>query len=84
MKPIGRFGRLFILVNRVFGAMCVVGGVSMVLAAVGQTIAGTSTASFWQPFAIGICIIAAGVLYLRAPLFRDTAESSKNGNRSDN
>jgi hypothetical protein len=72
MKPIGTFGRLFILINRVFGAMCVVGGISMVLTALGQAIArGMYTTSFWQTFAIGVCVIVAGILYLRAPLFRD-------------
>jgi hypothetical protein len=55
MKPIGKCGRLFVLMNRVLGAICVVGGVSMVLSAVGQAIArGTSTASFLQTFAIGV------------------------------
>jgi hypothetical protein len=72
MKPIGKFGRLFILLNRVFGAMCVVAGVSMILTAVAQAIArGMAAANFWQTFAIGVCIVVAGVLYLRAPLFRD-------------
>lgn len=72
MKPIGTFGRLFILINRVFGTLCVVGGISITLTALGQAIArGTYTATFWGTFAIGVCVIAAGVLYLRAPLFRD-------------
>jgi hypothetical protein len=81
MKPIGKFGRLFVLVDRVFGAICVVGGVSMVLTAVGQAIArGTSAAGFWQTFAIGVCIIAGGALYLRAPLFRDKSRKLQERN----
>jgi hypothetical protein len=80
MKPIGKFGRLFILINRVFGAMCVVGGISMILTAVGQAVArGTSAASFWQTFGIGVCSIAAGVLYLKAPLFRDKSLKLQEG-----
>jgi hypothetical protein len=78
MKPIGTFGRLFILINRLFGGMCVIGGIAMVLTALGQAITrGASITSFWQTLGIGVCIIAAGVLYLRAPLFRDTGAKSQ-------
>jgi hypothetical protein len=73
MKRIGPFSRLFILINRLFGAMCVVVGIALVFIALGQAITrGVASTNFWQTLGIGICVVVAGVIYLRAPLFRDT------------
>ena len=71
MERIGKFGRAFIFVNRLFGAFCILAGASMIVSALVGLVRGrTFGAAVWPSGALGMVLIAVGALYLKAPLFR--------------
>ena len=71
MERTGKFGRAFIFVNRVFGAGCILGGASIIVAALVCLVRGAAVgSSVWTSGVIGVVLIAVGALYLKAPLFR--------------
>jgi hypothetical protein len=65
----GTFSRLFVLVNRLFGAGAVIAGVSALVTAAERLIHGEGRASGLYAI-FGIVCVVVGVVYLRAPLSR--------------
>ena len=71
MERTGKLGRAFILINRAFGASCILAGASMTIAAMACLVRGTTlSSSGWVSGALGVVLIAMGALYFKAPLFR--------------
>ena len=75
MQPLGPFARAFVAANRLFGASMLIGGVYLLLVSAWRLLRGTM---FWsQSYVVvlfGIAMVLAGIVYLRAPLFRRPRE----------
>jgi hypothetical protein len=73
MERSGKFGRAFIFLNRVFGALCILSGASMIVTALLCLVRGTSLgSSVWTSVGFGVVLTAVGTLYFKAPLFRSS------------
>jgi len=74
------FAKAFVLMNRLFGALSLLAGATMLLAlaariASGLPVAGTA----WIFVLIAVGLILVGIVYLRAPLSRKAMRQSENG-----
>src|SRR5262249_53219889 len=67
---LGPVERIFVAVNRAFGAACVVGGIWLLGTCALALIRGRSFGDAWLVGAIGFGLGIAGCAYLRAPLTR--------------
>ena len=68
--PLGRFARTLVVLNHVFGAIAVAGGVLLLAKCAWQLLRGArqwSQECFAVPF--GLALVIVGIVYLRAPLW---------------
>ena len=71
-KSHGPFARAFVLLNRVFGAGAAIGGIYLLGIFVIAIVRGRAVGEAWAVGAFGLGSLVAGIVYLRAPLFRPT------------
>ena len=75
--PVSFFGKIFVAMNRVFGAFSLVTGILLVLGAVVRVSLYGPDKAFWTLGVAGVLLIPVGVLYLRAPLTRPQANRGR-------
>ena len=77
MPPLGPLARAFVSVNRVFGALAVVGGLLLLAKCAWHLFTG---ARQWSQsyFAVlfGVTLVIVGIVYLTAPLWRRRSGAS--------
>jgi hypothetical protein len=72
------FARLFVFLNRAWGAVSIVVGVALLSMVLLRVLRGLPLAdTAWIVVLGAVALIAVGWLYLRAPLSRRTAKSDK-------
>ena len=75
-----KFARAFVFANRLFGAFTTAAGGLILLGGVLRVVLrGTFESIGWV--AIGLVLVAVGILYLKAPLLR-TKKQTRNGHPS--
>lgn len=67
--------RVFVVANRIFGGLAALGGLSLLLNCAWAVAHGRRIADVWIGAAFGVIALFAGVVYLRAPLFRNSNNS---------
>jgi lipid-A-disaccharide synthase-like uncharacterized protein len=75
----GVFSKIFIFINRLFGALSVFGGIYALAYAIVLFIRAEDVVGVCKLAIFGIVLIAAGFLYLRAPLFRRQTQRGRLG-----
>jgi hypothetical protein len=75
---LGSFARTFVALNRVFGALAIVGGLVLLAKCAWHLLQGTKQWS-QEYFAVsfGVALVIAGTVYLRAPLWPRQRESGR-------
>jgi hypothetical protein len=76
VSPLGRFARTFVVLNRVFGAVAVAGGVLLLAKCAWHLLQGAKQWS-QEYFAVlfSLALLIAGIVYLRAPLWERPREA---------
>jgi len=84
VTPVSSFGRAFIAVNRVFGAVALVGGLSLLAKCAWHLLTGVRdwSQSYFAVF-FGAALVIAGIVYLRAPLWRRRSEAVRDASSQD-
>jgi hypothetical protein len=77
VSPLGPFARVFVALNRVFGAFALIGGLVLLAKCAWHLLRGVRD---WSQsyFAVlfGVTLIIVGIVYLRAPLWRQRSQES--------
>lgn len=73
----GPIAKAFIAMNRIFGAGAAVGGAYLLAIAVLALVRGRDFSAVWPMALWGFALILAGVVYLRAPLFREARRDER-------
>jgi len=84
VPPVSSFGRAFMAVNRVLGAFALVGGLGLVAKCAWHLLTGAKdwSQSYFAVF-FGVALVIAGIVYLRAPLWRRRREAGSGSSSQD-
>jgi uncharacterized membrane protein YesL len=77
VPALGTFARAFVAINRLFGAFALVGGISLLAKCAWHLLQGVRDWSH-SYFAVlfGVTLTLVGIVYLRAPLWRQRSQDS--------
>ena len=76
MPALGPFARAFVAANRIFGAFVLLSGMWLLAACAWRLLGGVTHWPQWYlAIPLGVILIAVGIVYLRAPLWRQPREA---------